>query len=138
MSALLALLATAGQSVPAVPVVPPAAPSLAPPTPTPPADWSAVPPLPWRVAPQSAPELDAFVQRTVATEHCPVATSRIVVEVAVFLRSDGLPRAVVPRAIDCPTVEQFAAGLVSSLARNNIRLPASGWYRTTITFDWTR
>ncbi|KQN19640.1 hypothetical protein ASE86_13665 [Sphingomonas sp. Leaf33] len=104
----------------------------------PPTDWSILPPLPWRTEPQPSPELAAFVERTIATDRCPIAGTRVAVEVAVFLRSDGLPRAVVPRAIDCPSVEQFAAGLVSSLARSNVRLPASGWYRTTITFDWTK
>ncbi|MBN2970970.1 hypothetical protein JW805_02915 [Roseomonas aeriglobus] len=130
MSVFLALVAATAQ-VAATPPAPPAAPA-------PPADWSAVPPLPWRAPPQRVPELDAFVGRTVVAERCPVEGTRVAVEVAVLLRSDGLPRLVVPRAINCPTVEQFAAGLVSSLARSNVRLPASGWYRTTITFDWTK
>lgn len=105
---------------------------------TPPADWSMVPPLPWRVEPQTSPELSAFVRRTIAVERCPIDDTRVTVPVAVFLRPDGLPRAVVPWAINCSAVEQFAAGLVSTLVRNNVRMPASGWYRTTITFDWTR
>ncbi|MFD1788425.1 hypothetical protein ACFSC3_12660 [Sphingomonas floccifaciens] len=104
----------------------------------PPADWSILPPLPWRVPPEASPELSAFVRRTITQENCPVAGERLIVEVAIFIRGDGVPRRVVPRAIDCPTVEQFAAGFVSSLARNNVRLPAGGWYRTTITFDWGR
>lgn len=131
----LLLAAAAAQTA----VQPPAPGADAAPVPlTPPSDWSVVPPLPWRAPPQPSPELDAFVERTVATERCPVVGTRVAVEVAIFLRSDGLPRLVVPRAIDCPTVEQFAAGLVSSLARTNVRLPASGWYRTTITFDWSK
>lgn len=133
MSAVLALLAAVQTLVPTPPVAerPPVLFAA-------PADWSALPPLPWRTEPQPSPELDAIVERTIATERCPIAGTRVAVEVAVFLRGDGLPRAVVPRAIDCPGVEQFAAGLVSSLARANVRLPASGWYRTTITFDWTK
>ncbi len=128
MSLLLALLAAA-QTPPAPQPEPP---------PPPPADWSIVPPLPWRTGPRRVPEHDAFVERAIAAERCPVTGTRLSVEVAVLIRSDGIPRVVVPRAIDCPAVEQYAAGLVSALVRNNIRLPASGWYRTTLTFDWTR
>ena len=51
---------------------------------------------------------------------------------------DGSIRAVVPRAIECPTVEQFVAGLVISSARNNLRQPSAGWYRTALSFAWSR
>ena len=34
--------------------------------------------------------------------------SAATVEMAVYVRADGGVRTVVPRAIDCPTVEQFA------------------------------
>ena len=48
-------------------------------------------------------------------------------------------RRVTPRAIDCPTVEQFAAGLLLGAARNNVDLRGAAtdsWYRTTMVFAW--
>ncbi len=60
------------------------------------------------------------------------------VDVAVMVREPATVRTAIPRAIDCPTVEQFAAGLVTSFARNNLRNPAEGWYRVTVTFNWNR
>ncbi|WP_447407106.1 hypothetical protein, partial [Clostridium perfringens] len=60
------------------------------------------------------------------------------VDVAVLVAA-GRPRRVIPRAIQCPAVEQYAAGLVSSMARGNIA-PATqagdGWYKTSLTFAW--
>ncbi len=53
-------------------------------------------------------------------------------------RADGTVRAVVPRAIDCPTVEQFAAGLVTSMSRANLREAPEGWYRATLSFIWNQ
>ena len=47
-------------------------------------------------------------------------------------------RATIPRAINCPTVEQYAAGLVLGFARDNLntRFAVEGtWYRVSMTFD---
>jgi hypothetical protein len=102
-----------------------------------PTDWTAMPPLPWRAEPAVTPGLIAFVAGEVRAGRCAArAGNATLVRVAVFVRADGLVRAAVPRAIDCPTVEQFAAGLVTSFARNNLRTPAAGWYQVTVTFDW--
>jgi hypothetical protein len=49
-------------------------------------------------------------------------------------------RTVVPRAIQCATVEQYAAGLAAGFARGNL-LPRNGteqWYKTSLTFSWRK
>ena len=61
------------------------------------------------------------------------------VDVAALVGSDGTVRRAVPHAISCPTVEQYAAGLVTGFARGNLQLRAGAsdaWYRATIVFDW--
>lgn len=103
-----------------------------------PIDWAAMPPLPWRSEPVLTPDLAAFVGGEVRAGRCVAPRASIEVELAVLVRADGRVRSVVPRAIGCPTVEQFAAGLVSSFTRNNLRAPAAGWYRAAITFEWGR
>jgi hypothetical protein len=53
--------------------------------------------------------------------------------------SNGEAVRVIPRAINCPTVEQFAAGVVQKATRGNIAGPppsSDGWYRTGITITW--
>lgn len=116
-----------------------AAPAQEPPPLVVPTDWAAMPPVPWRVAPVIAPGLATFVADEVRAGRCAAPPrDAIEVRVAVYIRADGIVRAAVPRAIDCPTVEQFAAGLVTSFARNNLRTPAAGWYQATIAFDWSR
>ncbi|WP_326524800.1 hypothetical protein [Sphingomonas sp.] len=137
VSAVLMLVAAQAAPVdpaPPPPVVPTArAAALAPP-----ADWSRLPPMPWREAPVLTPDLTEFVAGEVREGRCPVDRNEIAVEVAVMMRRDGTVRAAVPRAIDCPTVEQFAAGLVTSFARGNLRRAAGGWYLASLTFDWAR
>jgi hypothetical protein len=104
-----------------------------------PTDWTAMPPLPWRSEPGLSPPLVTFVEDEVRAGRCAApAGNAIEVALAIYIRPDGQVRAVVPRAIDCPTVEQFAAGLVTSFARNNLRQPAAGWYRAAITFEWSK
>ncbi|WP_375398814.1 hypothetical protein [uncultured Sphingomonas sp.] len=42
-----------------------------------------------------------------------------------------------PRAINCPTVEQFAAGIVQKTARGTLANPsADSRYRTDLTVTW--
>lgn len=128
MNALLtSILAVAVQASAPVPPVP--APLAAP------VDWSHVPSLPWRVPPHVTPELIDVVEQEMGGGRCPRPAGVLIVEMVVLVRSDGGLRAVVPRAIDCPAVEQFAAGLVTRFARNNLRQPVAGWYRTAITFE---
>lgn len=109
-------------------------------------DWNALPPLPYRTAPVISAEMHSFVGREVRERKCPVApspapTQLLQVEVAVLVDSSGGIRTVVPRAIACPTVEQYAAALAAGFARSNL-LPRSAaephWYRTTLSFSWRR
>lgn len=111
------------------------------PPPAVPADWSVLAAVPWRAPPQVTPDITGFVATEVKANRCAATRadgqrSTLEVELAVMIRDDRVRNAV-PRAIDCPTVEQFAAGLVSSFARNNLRAAtAAGWYRTTLSFTW--
>ncbi|WP_375429417.1 hypothetical protein [uncultured Sphingomonas sp.] len=108
----------------------------------PPTDWSALPDLP--VMPRrGAFDPSEYVRREVAVGRCaapPTAGEvRIVVPVAILLEADGVVRRIVPRAIGCPTVEQFTAGYVFRLARRitsaePMRRP--GWYRYVVTYRW--
>ncbi|MBO9622420.1 MAG: hypothetical protein J7500_06890 [Sphingomonas sp.] len=112
-------------------------------------DWAALPPLPYRVPPVVTPDMHGFVAREVKARKCPVPApaapgarlQTLVVGVAVLVDEAGGIRTVVPRAIDCPTVEQFAAALAAGFARNNL-LPrnasAPQWYRADLSFSWPR
>ena len=102
--------------------------------------WDALAPLPYRAPPLVTPEMQAFVERQVLTNRCPLATpGSVTVDVAVLVDDANGIRVTVPRAIRCPTVEQYASALVAGFARNNL-LPRPGggeqWYRTSITFTW--
>ena len=109
-----------------------------------PADWATLAPLPYVAAPQLTPPLTGFVAGEIAAGRCPFPKPAdghyvVKVDVATLVGPDGLVRRTVPHAIDCPTVEQYAAGLVAGFARGNLALRAGGsdtWYRATITFDW--
>lgn len=106
-------------------------------------DWESLAPLPWREAPTLTPDVSRFVTDEVVAGRC-VPPKRIDgkpmidVDVAVLVRSDGVVRVTVPRAIDCPSVEQFTSGLVTSFARNNLRQTPQGWYRASVTFALPR
>jgi hypothetical protein len=118
--------------------------AVASPSPVLPQDWSSLRPLPLAYDPGDAPNLSAFVQGEVKAGRCAaaVATSGgwvLKIDLAVLVGPAAQPRRVVPRAIDCPSVEQYAAGLISSAARGNIPLGTvtpETWYRTSLTFSW--
>lgn len=102
--------------------------------------WDGLAPLPYKAAPQIAPDMNGFVQREVIGRKCPLPRAGAIrVDVAVLVDHGGGIRTTVPRAIGCATVEQYAAALVAGFARNNL-LPRTGsgeqWYRTTLTFTW--
>ena len=109
-----------------------------------PIDWAALAPIPYASAPQITPQLSAFVGAEVAAGRCSVPTPAdghyvVKVDVATLIDAAGMIRQTVPHAIDCPTVEQYAAGLVTGFARGNlpVRPGASDtWYHATIVFDW--
>ncbi|MEG3086691.1 hypothetical protein [Sphingomonas sp. PB4P5] len=107
-----------------------------------PTDWSVLPPIPYLAPPQQSPAFASYVAGEVAAGRCPIARPAdgryvVKVEVAALVGADGVIRRTVPRAINCPTVEQYSAGLVISFARRNLP-PATTdqWYRATIVFDW--
>jgi len=86
--------------------------------------------------------MNDFAEHEARARHCPVPQSNsMTVELAVLVDGDAV-RTVVPRAIDCATVEQYAAGLAASFARSNLlpRDPGAGgqWYKTSLTFSWRK
>ena len=110
-----------------------------------PADWQALAPLPYIAVPQVTPAMIQFVAGEVATGRCNTPRAGdghyyMRVDVAALVSGDGVVRKVLPRAIDCPTVEQYSAGLVIGFARDNLRMhgesAADQWYRTTLSYDW--
>ena len=100
-------------------------------------DWDGLPPLPYRAPPLVTAEMHAFVGREVRARKCPRRGREMRVDIAVLIDEAGGIRTTVPRAINCPSVEQYAAALVAGFARGNL-LPrmASGeqWYRTSLSF----
>lgn len=110
----------------------------------PPSDWSRVPSLRWKAMPFYDPTMSAYVRGEVESGRCGAAikdagSSTLIVEVALLASADGRIRAVVPRAIHCPTVEQFTAGLIQRVARNRVDTTGQtgdSWYRTTMTYSW--
>lgn len=109
-----------------------------------PTDWSVLAPMPYATPPQMTAPLVRFVADEVAAGRCPIPRPTdghyvIKVDVATLVGADGTIRRTVPRAIACPTVEQYSAGLVVSFARTNLQPhpgAADSWYRATIVYDW--
>ena len=125
---LLMLMAQAAVLVPVAPV------PLSPPQ-----DWSKLPPLLFRRPVAQAPEAAAYVGGEVKAGRCVRTGTVLAVDLAVLATPAGQVKRIVPRAIDCPTVEQYASGILLSMARSNIDTDgagAEGWYRTTLTFTW--
>jgi hypothetical protein len=112
--------------------------------PLPPQDWSALPQLRYQHPLPSMAPLSAFVRAEVDGGRCGAVsrstTSAVVrVDMAVLITSDSRIRRIVPRAIDCVTVEQYASGLVSKLSRDNVDnlgIEKDTWFRTTLIFAW--
>ncbi|MDB5677672.1 hypothetical protein [Sphingomonas bacterium] len=113
-------------------------------TPAPPTDWSALPPLRLSTTPDYAALMTGFVHDEVAAKRCAVAPAAdgkvsIKIDMVVLVSPGGDALRIVPRAINCPTVEQFAAGVVQKAVRGNWAgaAPASdSWYRTGIVISW--
>ena len=133
------MLAAFAQVAPVAVAQPPAAQAALP------SDWSALPELRFVHRPPANPDFSAFVRSEVAAGRC-VSVIRssvgmtLSIDLAVLVGPGGHVRRIVPRAIDCVTVEQYAAGLVSRVARDNVDatgVTADTWFRTTMTFAWT-
>jgi hypothetical protein len=113
----------------------------------PPRDRSALPPLRLTQTPDYSLIMTKFVHDEVAAGHCaapaPVAgkvTLKLDLIVLVASSTNQAIR-VVPRAISCPTVEQFAAGVVEKAARDNIAGQPPGndsWYHTSMSVTWSQ
>lgn len=107
-------------------------------------DWPSLAPLPYRSEPQITPDMLSFVASEVVARKCPLAIGpglTLSVDVAVLVDAQDNIRTTVPRAIQCPSVEQYAAAMVAGAARGNL-LPrmatADQWYRVTVTFTWPK
>ena len=138
---MIAALLFAIQAVPSAAVEPSAGPQTLPELPSP-IDWEALPPLNYRNPPAITPAMQAFVASEVAGGRCapprgPQGHYWIKLDVAVLVDGEGHVLRTVPHAIDCPTVEQFGAGLALSFARENL-LPRTRrddrWFRATFLF----
>ena len=141
---MIALLLLAQVAVPLTPpplVAPSKAAIVAP---MPPQDWSDLPILRVRRPASDMPDLSAFVRTEVEAGRCAAAARAVdgwslKLDLAVLATPDGQVRRITPRAIDCPTVEQYAAGLVLGTARDNVDVRGAlsdTWYRTSMTFAW--
>ncbi len=139
----LALQAVSQPAAPPVHSVPAPMPTAASPT-APPQDWSTLPPLRMRKSATALANTSAYVHGEVAAGRCAhvVRTAQgwtLTIELAVLSTPQGRIRRVTPRAIDCPTVEQYAAGVILGSARDSLDLSdaeTDAWYRTSMTFAW--
>ena len=118
----------------------PSAASIAPPRV---AEWTALPPLPLGGRLPEGEALSAFVKAEVGAGRCAAplvdttGTSHLSVDMAVLVDRTGAVRRMIPRAIACPTVEQYAVGIATRIARGNVTPPAAdGWFRLTMPFAW--
>ena len=110
-----------------------------------PSDWSKLPDLRLTTTPDYAAIMTKFVRDEIAAGRCAAPppidgkTSIKVDMVVLVSAANGEAVKIVPRAIKCPTVEQFAAGVVQKAARGNIAGPpptTDSWYRTGMTLTW--
>lgn len=103
----------------------------------PPTDWALLPELklqrPWR----DQRALSDYVRDEVRAGRCAAPGNGVRVDLVVLVAANGQVRRIIPRAINCPTVEQYASGLMSRMARSNVAPPAEeGWFRTALVFAW--
>jgi hypothetical protein len=99
----------------------------------PPTEWTALPRLQLGLAAAPPTQLTEFVRREVAAAHCTLPAEARMLDLVVLIGQNGQVRRIVPRAIGCPAVEQFAAGIVLSAARDRMPAPSSDtWYVTTV------
>ena len=112
--------------------------------PLPPQDWSQLPMLPIRRSATIRANTSMYVHGEVMAGRCAKAVRTaqgwtLTLDLAVLATPQGRLRRVTPRAIDCPTVEQYAAGVLVGTPRDAIDVSdAEGdtWYRTSMTFTW--
>jgi hypothetical protein len=142
--ALTAATVSAQLPPPHTPVAPqPGAAMPAAPVPLPP-EWLGLPQIRYLRPLPSMASLSGYVRSEVEAGRCAAvarsASSGVVrVDLAVLVTSDSRIRRIVPRAINCLNVEQYASGLVSRMARDNIDnlgVEKDTWFRTSLIFAW--
>lgn len=109
-----------------------------------PSDWSNLAELRLVRRPPVNPAVSDFVRDEVSAGRCATVTrsssgTMLTIDLALLVGVGGHVKRIVPRAIDCVTVEQYAAGLVSRVTRDNVDasgLTADTWLRTTMIFAW--
>lgn len=110
-------------------------------------DWTTLPDLPYRQPPTITAPMHGWVAHQARMGKCPIKRRvddkrpALRIEIAVLVNPEDGVRTSVPRAAGCPAVEQYAAGLVTGFARNNLAArttAAEQWYRTTLTFIWKK
>lgn len=105
--------------------------------PAPPDDWSTLPPLRLQRRMPQPSSLSSYVRDEVRAGRCAAATVPLRVDLAVLVAANGQLRRIRPKAIGCPTVEQYASGLMVRMARRNVASPGEDrWYRTELVFAW--
>src|SRR3546814_19673014 len=115
-------------------------------------DWSSdvcssdLAPLTYLEPPTLTPPMRRFVDGEVRSGRCrpprdAAGRYTITLDVAVLVDGDSRILRTLPRAIDCPTVEQFGAGLALRFARENL-LPRARhphpWLRAPFSFPHPR
>jgi hypothetical protein len=111
---------------------------------SPPADWGTLPELRWKLPPRHTRTTSDYVRAEVAAGRCAAGqrsarAAALHIDLAVLATADGRVRAVVPRAINCPTVEQYTVGLFQRMARDNLDTAGRAtdtWYRAAMTYSW--
>jgi hypothetical protein len=104
----------------------------------PPQDWSNLPIFPLPRA-REVTDGSAYVRTELATGRCKIAAPPVVAPVAILVGTSGQVVRIVPRAIDCPTVEQYTVGYLIGLTRGgpgSALPPRPGWYRLDVTYRW--
>jgi hypothetical protein len=103
----------------------------------PPEDWSSLPELKLQRRVEEAGALSSYVRDEVRAGRCAADANRLRIELAVLIGANGQLRRIRPQAIDCPTVEQYASGLMLRMARSNVAPSGQErWYRTQFVFTW--
>ncbi|ONF97048.1 hypothetical protein SPHI_04830 [Sphingomonas jeddahensis] len=102
-----------------------------------PEDWSALPDLKLRRRPLRTEALSSYVRDEVRSGRCAATANHLRVELAVLVAANGQLRRIRPQAIGCPTVEQYASGVMLRMARSNVAPSGEDrWFRTQLVFRW--
>ncbi|MBW6523715.1 hypothetical protein KZ810_09420 [Sphingomonas sp. RHCKR47] len=104
---------------------------------SPPADWRSLPLLRAPTT-EAAAGVSDYVRDEIQAGHCTTPRpGTLSVDLAVYVAESGRVRRIVPRAINCPTVEQYASGIALRSLRGEVEPPETiGWHRMTIVFTW--